>query len=152
MHNMSKMGLVLIGCTLIGCLAVGCGTVKKIWGKTGEQIIIAPSLPEGPSLSTMQFDDIPIPLNFKHQPKESTVYIHGNLRTANISYLGSARVEDVMDFYIKQMPQQQWIFKTSLAMGAKKKLLFEKGSERCEITIENKGGNSYLTVAINHKQ
>lgn len=151
MHNKLNGNLLLVFGLLIGLSLLGCQTLNKMWNKTKEKVNILPALPEGHSLSHLQFDDIPVPRDFKHQPKESVVYMHGGLRTAHIKYSGSARVENVVDFYLKQMPQQKWIFKTSLELDKKKKLLFEKGSERCEVIIENKGRDSYLDIMINHK-
>jgi hypothetical protein len=146
-----ELELLVVGCVIIGLCLVGCRALNKMWDKATEDVFIMPSLPEGPSLSNVQFDDIPVPLNFKHLPKESAVYVHSDIRTASLRYLGSARIEDIENFYLKQMPYQKWEFKTSLALEQKKKLLFEKGSERCEVIVENKGTDSYLDIMINHK-
>ncbi len=151
MTNKQNKGLLLIVCLVCGLSLISCRMFTNLWKKTKEKVNVLPALPESPSLSHIQFDDIPIPKGFKHLPKESMVYIHGNLRTAHIKYLGSKRVEDLVNFYLGQMPHQQWVFKTSVELDQKKKLLFEKDTERCEVIIENQGTKSHLGIMINHK-
>ena len=149
--------LMVAGTTLVimvglfsGCRMVR-NTGKQIYNKTVGQLIVAPALPESPSLSQMQFEDIPVPLNFKHLPDESMVYLNGYVRTAEIKYLGSARVDDLINFYQKQMPLYGWNYQMTLSVDRKKGLAFERRKEQCKVIIEQKGRETYLTIEIHYQ-
>jgi hypothetical protein len=107
-------------------------------------------LVETPSVKEYQAPDVPVPANFIHRPQDSYAYITGNVRTIAIRYIGSARTDDLLEFYRKQMSQFGWMEKMTLGVDSKKAIAFQKQNEKCEIEIEQKPSETFLLVKIGY--
>jgi hypothetical protein len=132
----------LFGATILSGLSlmvVSC----RITDPTGTRRLI-----ETPSIKQYQAPDVPVPANFMHRPHDSYAYITGNVRTVSSRYIGSARTDELMDFYRKQMSQFGWIEKMTLGVDSKKAIAFQKQNEKCEIEIEQKSSETLLLVKI----
>ena len=105
------------------------------------------NLVETPSIKDYQAPDVPVPANFVHNQNESYAYVTGNARTISMKYIGSARTDDLSDFYRKQMSQFGWIER--IAYG-KNIIVFQKQSEKCEIVIEQKPSETILLIKIGY--
>ncbi|MBI4712216.1 MAG: hypothetical protein HY762_02760 [Planctomycetes bacterium] len=146
---MKRLALVGLICAML-FMAFACR------GKTAPQVKkespkpIAKGLVSGPNLaSRYQPPDVPVLANFAYMPQNSVVYINGNVRTAIIKYVGSARTEDIINFYKIQLPKNGWMEQISSA--SKQVMLFRKGREKCQIDINQSasgGLETYLTVKI----
>ncbi|MBA7670755.1 hypothetical protein ES703_78902 [subsurface metagenome] len=98
----------------------------------------------------MQFKDIPVPTNFKHQPKESIVFADAHIRTAYIKYVstGFVRMDDVIEFYEKQMPLHGWEKNFERPEGWQTTIFFTKKHEECEVVIDKSGDKIDLIIEI----
>lgn len=110
----------------------------------------AKRLTETPSIKEYQASDVPVPANFIHRPHDSYAYITGSVRTTAIKYIGSARTDDLLDFYRKQMSQFGWMEKMTLGVGSKKAIAFQKQNEKCEIEIEQEPSETLLLIKIGY--
>ena len=131
------LSMVLVSCQL---LPFGRKTASKSTATKG--------LVETPSIKHYQAPDVPVPANFVHCPQDSFVYISGSVRTCGIKYVGSARTDDLMEFYRRQMSQFGWMEKMTIGIDSKKAIAFKKDNEKCEIEIEQKPSETLLVVKI----
>lgn len=121
----------------------GCSVMNKIFVKT--------ELPPPVSAGETQPADIPIPhLNFTHRPEKSIFLETVGVRTASIKYEGSAHLEDVVAFYETQMPLHKWQHQGTISADSLHKMAFTRKREKCEVTAENKGSDTYLTIKLNY--
>ena len=107
---------------------------------------------ETPSVRNYQASDVPVPANFDYRPDNSWAYVTGSVRTTSIKYIGSARTEDLLEFYRKQMPQSSWMEKMTLGVDSKKAVGFQKNYEQCKITIDQKPSETHLTIELGYGQ
>ena len=126
----------------------GCGLIKKVFTYP------LPPEPEHLSLSSYQPDDIPVPMNFRHLPDQSIVYIDSDIRTAEIRYVASERLEiaDVAQWYERYMPSFGWQKLTDLPFKDKKGIVFTKEHEVCNVIIDKTSADeTTLLIKINAK-
>lgn len=147
-----KMDKIIMGMLMLGLggliLVNGCVLVRKIIPVVSVSPVVS-----SPSLSAMQFDDIPVPGNFRHLPDESVVLVDGNVRTAEIKYIATAhiRVDDIIVFYGKHMPPHGWHKVFEKDAGWKHSLTFEKGDEQCVVLVDKTPAKTDLTIKVNLK-
>lgn len=113
-------------------------------GKTIKGII------DTPSVKNYQAPDVPVPANFDYRPDKSWAYVTGSVRTTSIKYIGSARTEDLLEFYRKQMPQSGWMEKMDLDVDSKKAVGFQKNYEKCKIIINQLSSETHLTIELGY--
>jgi hypothetical protein len=144
------IGTVMLSSLLVIPTMSGCALIKRITtpkSKSG----VSRGLVEIPNVKHYQASDIPVPANFAHQPDKSYTFITGSVRTTAAKYVGSARVDELLEFYRKQMPQFGWVEKMMLSVDSKKALSFQKEKEKCEIIIEHPEGmkgETHLLIKI----
>ncbi len=92
-------------------------------------------------------EDLAAPVGFEIVPRESFAYCHASLRVAKLRYRGLAPKEDIVRFYHDTMPNLGW--KETFALGHDKPdILFEKGTENCEVVIKDVGQYREITVSL----
>lgn len=130
-------------------VASGCKAVARI-----QNALTPNDQAVGFSLSTIQPEDIPVPGNFIHQPKDSIYYVDGDVRTASVKYLATEFVttDDVIAFYEKYMPAYGWQKVAETAAGWKKVRIFIKGKESCEVVVEKTQNQTDLYIKISPQQ
>lgn len=116
--------------------------------KTSKPAGAIKGLVELPSVKHYQAPDVPVPANFIHRPQDSYAYLTGNVRTSAIKYIGSARTDDLLEFYRRQMGLFGWMEKMTMGVDSKKAIAFQKERERCEIVIEQKPSETHLLIKI----
>lgn len=137
----------LIGAAILSSLSLmtfSCRIMDSIT-KTSEKNLV-----ETPSIKQYQASDVPVPANFVHQQQDSYAYITGNVRTIAVKYIGSARTDDLLDFYRKQMSQFGWMEKMTIGVDSKKVIAFQKQYEKCEIEIEQGPSETLLLIKIGY--
>ncbi len=81
--------------------------------------------------------DVPVPVGFKLDMKRSRNDDTGVARFVDHLYKGRTDRWKVLEFYREQMPVSRWTcVHDGLAQG-RHTLEFEKGSERCVVTVRN---------------
>lgn len=98
-----------------------------------------------------KYDDVPVPYNFRQAPSRGQTHVA--FRVAELTYLGSARVDRTADWYAAQMPRFRWTLEGSEGgAGAKRAVLrFTKNEERCLIVIEPEGDLTAVRIEIGYK-
>lgn len=147
-----KMGKIVKGVLTLVLggliLAGGCVLVRKSIPK----VTVPPEI-TGPSLSSIQFDDIPVPANFKYLSNESTVFADAGIRTSRQKYLATSftQLDDIINFYEKHMPLHGWHKVFEKDAGWKRLLTFDKEAEQCEVLIDKTPAETVLIISINTK-
>ena len=152
---MRNSKILIIGTILLsGLLVMGISSCRLLSKKSSQ-----PNTPQTikgiiatPSVKNYQAPDVPVPANFDYRPDNSWAYVTGSVRTTSIKYIGSARTEDLLEFYRKQMPQSGWMEKMDLGDSSKKAIGFQKNYEKCKITIEQKPSETHLTIELGYGQ
>jgi len=137
----------LIGVAILSGLSLmtlSCRIMDSIT-KTSEKNLV-----ETPSIKQYQAPDVPVPANFVHRSQDSYAYITGKVRTIAVKYIGSARTDDLLDFYRKQMSQFGWMEKMTIGVDSKKAIAFQKQNEKCEIEIEQGPSETLLLIKIGY--
>ena len=99
--------------------------------------------------------DVPVPLDFKLDPAQSTEFTSQNPTEhySNYYYTGWAYFQDVVDFFKRRMPVEGWRLQQEVDTGGRKTLFFKKigvGGEpktevpACIVTIF--AGDQYATA------
>jgi hypothetical protein len=146
---------MIIGAILMsGLLVMGVSSCRLLSKKPAQPAAKQPikGIIETPAIKNYQAPDVPVPANFEYQADKSWAYVTGVVRTTAINYLGSARTEDLLEFYRKQMPQSGWIERMTLGIDSKKAIGFQKNFERCKITIEQKSANTILVIELGYNE
>lgn len=92
-------------------------------------------------------EDLAAPVGFEIVPRESFAYAHASLRVAKLRYRGLKSKEDIVSFYHETMPNLGW--KETFALGHDRPdILFEKGTENCEVVIQDVGKFREITVSL----
>lgn len=109
---------------------------------------LEPDLPDSHWLGT-QFDDVPIPPEFKLDYDSSYVSLSGQgPRVADLRYSGSTPLTDVLSYMQQSMARAGWQL-TSLAGVAIKRLRYVKGNEESQLLIrEGDSGESVIIVRL----
>ena len=144
---------MIIGTILLsGLLVMGISSCRILSKKSSQSNAGKPikGIIDTPSVKNYQAPDVPVPANFDYRPDKSWAYVTGSVRTTSIKYIGSARTEDLLEFYRKQMPQSGWMEKMTL--GDKKEIAvgFQKNYEQCKITINQAPSETHLTVELGY--
>lgn len=98
----------------------------------------------------LKFPDIPTPSAFNFIPEESYAFESNNFRLGLLKYKGKASADQVIVFFKEQMPMYNWHLVNIVEYG-KRMLSFEKESESCIITVDEKGNKSDIMISITPK-
>ena len=125
---------VLAALAVVGMLvlALGCGPDRGEGAAT-----TAPAV--SPRLA-----DIPVPAGFKFNANESSDRVASGFRFVRHLYEGGANVRQVSEFYRRGMPQLGWIKVEESLVGGRQRLMFEKNTETCHISIWDDWGTKVL--------
>ena len=124
---MRNSKIMIIGTILLsGLLLMGISSCRILSKKSSQSTAGKPikGIIDTPSAKNYQASDVPVPANFDYRPDKSWAYVTGSVRTTSIKYIGSARTEDLLEFYRKQMPQSGWMEKMTLGVDSKKAVAF----------------------------
>jgi hypothetical protein len=121
-------------------LLAGCVTMpQKSSGPT--------QIPMLEPATLFKFSDLPIPANFVFAPDESYAFQSVGFRAGLLRYKGKATGEKAIVFFREQMPLYDWRLVNIVEHG-RRTISFEKESETCLITIDEKRNKAELTISI----
>jgi len=121
-------GFALLGLVL---LSLGCNE------EGGRAATAAPAV-------NPRLPDVPVPAGFVFKANESQERQARGFRFVRHSYKGDATVRQVTDFYREYMPRMGWrLLEESLVRG-RQRLMFEKGSDTCHVSIWDDWGTHVL--------
>jgi hypothetical protein len=98
----------------------------------------------------LRFSDVPTPAGFKILDAESFAFQNDATRVALLKYAGSKPPDPVVLFYREQMPLYNWS-PINIIEYERRILNYENQSESCIVTVESRGTNSIITIAISPK-
>ncbi|MFA5793531.1 MAG: hypothetical protein WC980_00475 [Candidatus Brocadiia bacterium] len=140
MKNRSK--IIALGLVATIALSFSSCTLMKKYFNTGSQGLV-----QSPAIKSYQAPDVPVPSNFIHMPEESLTFINGTVRTSYLKYVGSARTNDVINFYASQMETNGW---TRIQTGNRESMVYQKKKEICKIEIVQLISETQLIVRIGY--
>jgi len=99
-----------------------------------------------------QPSDLPIPLNFEYDEKESWAYVKFadpplSIRSGRFVYYGDRPLQELSHWYMSQMPVEGWSHVETKDQGSIE-MVFRKGDEDAEVRLEriaDKKGLHYVT-------
>ncbi len=98
----------------------------------------------------LQFDDIPVPFKFKLLASRSFAHQATTFRYAKLMYEGETSIDEVADFYKKQMIICNWQdCKVIQRSDTSIILQFHNTNELCLINITRKRANTLIEVSLN---
>ena len=132
---------VVVACT-IGCVQYGPNRPPQ-GAHAGTSGMVTRLVPQPRS----PIPDLPLPFGFEMDEKNSGNWdFAGGVRFVDHVYVGKADKLSVRQFYQDQMASFQWTLVTSMFAQGVATLNFEKGTERCQISIA--GGGSWHRTQI----
>lgn len=126
-------------CVLLsGCQSPSPGDVET----AGDNELVASSTP--------YFSDVPVPAGFHLIDEETSDYMTSGLRYARHVYEGRSDPVAVRAFFHRQMPMNRWNWVDTQNESGVQLLRFQKGQERCDITVmrETKGWSRKTIIRI----
>ncbi|MDD5692341.1 MAG: hypothetical protein PHP10_04095 [Candidatus Omnitrophica bacterium] len=121
---------------------MGCSTISDNKATTN------PGLLEPQAI--LKFSDIPVPVGFKSLTQQSYSFESSGVRVGVLKYQGKNNPDLVVNFYKEQMPMYNWNLVNIVEYG-QRLLNFERESESCIITLEQKGGTVIMTISLGPK-
>ena len=111
-------------------------------------VLPEPGIPISPE---SRFADVPLPLDAKEDLDRTYVYESTNLQIGRMVYTTDYTVNELAQFYIKEMPTANWeLERVTQAAGAN--LFFNKPNKRLEIAITrrtfSRGGGTLLILHL----
>jgi hypothetical protein len=122
----------------ISALAGGCRDIHRTESFTIPNFMAV--RPERP------LADVPVPMGFTYKEHGSYVY-SGNYRVAKLSYRGTPKVEDCVDFFRGEMPQSRWAFVRESGVD-ERDLLFHNEQEEMTVRLSRVSGITSIEIAI----
>ncbi len=143
---------VLVIALAVGVLSSGCAmrsaqpspVARPPAEATPRPVPRAQATVNPPSVEWLQkgtFADLPVPPGFELESDESFVFLQGEMRSADLNYVGEGAVSEVIRFYQDEMPPFGWHF-VRLTGVDMKTLSYSKGTEICEIILERHSEHS----------
>ena len=126
---------------------VGCATLGiNKGGEESEAVFLEPEevIAVNPDL---RFDDLPIPIGFLIDLRNSYAFQSPTTRVALLRYLGKDSTRSLIQFFIEQMPRYNWILLNQVEFD-KVVLNFEKAQESCIVMIEPQRRKTLVTISI----
>jgi hypothetical protein len=113
-----------------------------------ENVKKEPPIEKKINLAKFQFEDLPIPNNFKIINEDSFVYETDDYRTGIIKYRGHDNFKNVSNFFKGELPKYSWELKNSIEYQNVAQLIFEKPNWIAVTYIEQDGSEVIITLTI----
>ncbi len=130
--------LVVFVVALVVAALAGCNT--------GQQSNNPP--PELAPKASPAIADVPMPEGFEYDESASRHQVAGGLRLIDHTYTGRKDKYDVLRFYRKQMAANQWTLMRETMLRGDIVMDYDKGNERCSITINKDNWLSPTRVRV----
>lgn len=128
-------------------LAAGCQDSGKIDSSSGSPKLVEDT-PELMAVAQPPIADVPMPAGFSLSESGSRSFVAGGARYIDHVYKGWSDKYAVWRFYKKQMAANQWTLVRDVFLQGDIVLEFDKGSERCLITISKPTFINQTTIKV----
>jgi len=130
---MKRRRMIWLLSASLAATALGCNGTQKA-NRPPESNRVAP-IPELRAQARPPIPDLPVPVGFRLDEGKSRTFEAGGARYIDHVYRGGSDKFTVARFFKKQMQISRWTLMTSMFVQGDIRLDFEKGAERCSITI-----------------
>jgi len=130
---MKQRRMVWLLSASLAAVAAGCDGTQNV-NDPSERNRVAPIL-ELRAQARPPIPDLPVPIGFRLDEGKSRTFEAGGARYIDHVYRGGADKFTVARFFKKQMQISRWTLMASMFVQGNIRLDFEKGAERCSITI-----------------
>ena len=130
-------------------MIVAVALLSLAGGCLGERFVLEPAdlyPPESIITNAYQPRDVPIPLGFEFQPKDSFAYV-GAFRVAELRYIGEGLVERIAEFYEDQLPKHGWSYWRREGVY-EITLVYVNDRNECRVSIRRLGNETYLRIRV----
>ena len=95
-----------------------------------------------------RFTDVPVPSKFKLDRRKSFIYEAGSFKAGIITYTGWSKLDALVDFYKKEMPDFEWKM-ISIFEHNDITLVYSKEGWNCTVNLSSANlGGSRITIKI----
>ena len=130
----AMLAIVAAACT------IGCDQYRRDRGPEGAQSGTSGMVMRLVPQPRSPIPDLPLPFGFSLDEKRSGNWdFAGGVRFVDHVYVGKADKLSVKQFYQDQMPGFQWTLVTSMFTQGVVTMNFEKGTERCQVSVAGGG-------------
>ena len=145
---MSKASLLFVVCAtgFVG----GCSYIKTpVLAFSDNGDYLEPTVGDGLVASPESYiPDVPFPIGFKAVPSQCTSSFDGRVRTITHLYQGHAKLGETEQFYMTQLPRNDWRFTDSTSVGETTSTTYTKGAERLTVQTDHSYGVMTITIHI----
>jgi hypothetical protein len=107
----------------------------------------APASPSGQGPKFLDFNDIPIPREIKVQPKNSYVFVSGQIKMGFLTLRGRVDSNSVMNFFVSALPHEGWRLKAQFRYN-RSLLIFDKPDKVCVILLKEETYYTYVEIYV----
>jgi len=107
----------------------------------------APASPPGPRAKYFEFQDIPIPPEIDVQPKESNVFVAGQIKMGFLTLRGRVDSNSMMNFFVAALPHEGWRLKGQFRYN-RSLLIFDKPDKVCVILMKEATYYTYVEIYV----
>ena len=98
--------------------------------------------------ASYRFTDVPVPSKFKLDRRKSFIYEAGSFKAGIITYTGWSKLDALVDFYKKEMPDFEWKM-ISIFEHNDITLVYSKEGWNCTVNLSSANlGGSRITIKI----
>jgi len=116
-----------------------------VYGPSASPVPASPSLPGGAKF--LDFNDIPIPREIKVQPKNSYVFVSGQIKMGFLTLRGRVDSNSLMNFFASALPHEGWRMKAQFRYN-RSLLIFDKQDKVCVIIIKEEAYYTYVEIYV----
>lgn len=96
-----------------------------------------------------RFSDIPLPAEVREDLERTYVFESKTLQIGRMVYTSRASINELSQFYVREMPTADWRRETTLQVGGGTVLKFTKPEKRVEVSITPQGAGRSNLLIIN---
>jgi hypothetical protein len=141
-HNHSLRCLVAVSFIVLCAALSGCAATGSSYKGSSED-----SYKTLDVLTSLKFEDVPVPAGFKIVQPQSFTFENDVLRVGILKFSGRVHPDNVVNFYRDQMPLYNWRFLNIVEYG-RRIMSFERDDQNCTILIEPSGMTTQLTISV----
>ncbi len=138
--------LLILGGFAIICGFAGCATSSGDLTQTDalddaalSEEVLPPSEPGLIPALQQRFADIPLPANAREDLDRTYVYQAQGLELGRMVYTSRASVQELAQFYIREMPASDWTLESVTQADSGVGLLFTKPGKRLDVAVNAVG-------------
>ncbi len=98
----------------------------------------------------IQFDDIPVPVEYSLVRSKSHSYQGSRFRTGSFYYEGRLDAAYAIDFYLHELPKSGWALEKNVRKGNYTEMRFRKGPEQLIVVVHYGSWGSLTEIQLDN--